>query len=1069
MTSSTRRAFLVRRLLLAAFLILLVTLAKAGGPKFIVGTSFFTPGTPGQPVIWANGAIRYYTDQGDLSPILDGADADAFVADAFARWSSPPSVALVAIHGGQLAEDVSGANVIRNPDRSITMPADIQPSATSKPVSVVYDYDGTVTDALLGTGAGDPDQCFSNAVFGGPDAFAATGNFAHALIVLNGNCIQQTSDLLESKYRLMRVLGTVLGLDWSQLNLNVITGVPRHPTADDQAGFPLMHAMDPPSCVPITLCYPDPANLKMDDRAAISRLYPVTAANLAQFPGKQPLAANTARVFGKVTFTDSSGNPTEGMQAVNVVARWIDPSSGQPSGQYAASSVSGFLFRGNSGNTISGYADPTGQAYDQFGSTDSTLEGFFDLGALELPSGATSGQYQISVEPIDPLWSIALGPYQPNQVTPSGSFTPAVVNVTLGTSVEQDAGMVGSAEARENDPGNLGWGSPLPAPTAGRWCGALSAYGDTDYFWMNAQANRTMAVEVTALDETEQPTAQKLRPMIGMWALGDPQGTAPAALSFSPFNTSQPGMTRLSVQVLSPGPLRIGVADLRGDGRPDFTYVGHVLYGDSATPTRLSVQGGTPLAIQGIGFKAGMTVSVGNTGTPVLAVYPNQILATAPSFTDGVQSITVTDPTGGAYSSLINVLTFGAAATDSMLISQSNPAIPVGGVTPSPIRVTVNASDGVTPVDGATVQWSVNNNATLSLCRASTCTELTDESGHAETRVTLGASGATTVTAQLAPAAYPNIQVQTTLSSTTAAKSISLMPTKIWGTHAMSLNVPLTARVLTSVGTPVGGQTLNFTITAGTGTLSPPTVTTGNDGYGYSTLQVPSLSGEVGAVVCAATGGIPCPSLNVFQVSSTALHLQPVSGAQQAVTVGQSFTTLRIRVFDSSSPPNPVFGVPVAFTTTLMLPLGGPGTGGPGSEPIGHNPQRVIVGSLRTVVTSDVDGYAAIIPSNGGGVQALDVDVSVDPGNGAALQFALQTLPAVTRASDASATPKPTDPVDWFLNSLLLASPDLPAADAPNQPDTGTGSHEGKHPFTLGAGSDQHGNYFRDGPSAREP
>jgi hypothetical protein len=87
--------------------------------------------------------------------------------------------------------------VIRNPDRSITMPADIQPSATSTPIGVVYDYDGTVTDALLGAGAGSHDQCFTNAAFGGPDAFAPTGNFAHALIVLNGNCILQTSDLLD--------------------------------------------------------------------------------------------------------------------------------------------------------------------------------------------------------------------------------------------------------------------------------------------------------------------------------------------------------------------------------------------------------------------------------------------------------------------------------------------------------------------------------------------------------------------------------------------------------------------------------------------------------------------------------------------------------------------------------------------------------------------------------------------------------------------------------------------------------------------------------------------------------
>lgn len=567
---------LLRRIAVALMLVLVVTFAKAGGPKYIVGTSFFTSGTPGQPVTWANGTVTYYTDQGNLSPLLDGPDADSFVADAFTRWSAPPSVGLIAIHGGQLAEDVSGQNVIRNPDNTITMPADIQPSATNKPVGVVYDYDGTVTDALLGTGAGDSDQCFTNAVFGGVDAFSVTGNFTHALIVLNGNCIQKSSDLLESKYRLMRVLGSVLGLDWSQLNLNVITGVPTHPTGDDQAGFPLMHAIDPPQCVPITLCYPDPADLKMDDRAAISRLYPVTAANATQFPGKVPLAGNTARIYGTVSFTDTSRNPTQGMQAVNVVARWINPSTGQPSGQYAASSISGFLFTGNSGSAITGYDNPAGQAYSQFGSTDPTVEGFFDLGGLELPSGAPA-QYQLSVEAIDPLWSQTLGPYQPNQVTPSGSFAPVLVSAALGTNVKQDAPMLGSAQPMQNDDGNLGWNLPLPAPATGRWCGDLSAFGDVDYFWMNAQPNRTMTVDITATDETGQPSEEKARPMIGMWSMSDPEGSSPEAVSLLPFSAGI-STTRLNVQVLTSGPLRIGIADLRGDGRPDFTYLGRVLY-----------------------------------------------------------------------------------------------------------------------------------------------------------------------------------------------------------------------------------------------------------------------------------------------------------------------------------------------------------------------------------------------------------------------------------------------------------------------------------------------------------
>jgi hypothetical protein len=143
-----RRAFFPVAML--ALLAVFFPFAQAGGPKYIAGVSYFNSGLTGTPLTWSQGAITYYTDQGDLSPILLGPAADAFVASALSQWTSVPIVSVVATHGGQLAENVSGSNVYVNPDGTITMPADIEPSATGTPVGVVYDEDGTVTDALLG-------------------------------------------------------------------------------------------------------------------------------------------------------------------------------------------------------------------------------------------------------------------------------------------------------------------------------------------------------------------------------------------------------------------------------------------------------------------------------------------------------------------------------------------------------------------------------------------------------------------------------------------------------------------------------------------------------------------------------------------------------------------------------------------------------------------------------------------------------------------------------------------------------------------------------------------------------
>src|ERR1700704_5182469 len=44
--------------------------ARAGGPRYIAGISYFNQGTVGTPLTW--GTVSYYTDQGSLSPTVSG-------------------------------------------------------------------------------------------------------------------------------------------------------------------------------------------------------------------------------------------------------------------------------------------------------------------------------------------------------------------------------------------------------------------------------------------------------------------------------------------------------------------------------------------------------------------------------------------------------------------------------------------------------------------------------------------------------------------------------------------------------------------------------------------------------------------------------------------------------------------------------------------------------------------------------------------------------------------------------------------------------------------------------------
>jgi len=689
------RSFLLRLASAVAIVLFFAMLSRAGGPEYVAGSSYFNSGTMGQPITWSQGQVNYYTDQGDLSPILPNVSANAFVANAFAQWTSVSAAALTATNGGQLAEDVNGSNIAINSSGTVTAPADITPTAIQTPVGIVYDYDGSVTDALLGADAGDPSQCFWNAVYGGVDNFGAGANFLHALVVINGQCALQSSQLTDVEYRLVRVLGNVIGLGWSQMNLNVITGNPR-PTPDDYAGFPVMHFMDPVTCVPITVCYANPYQLASDDAAALSRLYPGPA-------------AATARIYGSVYFVDRLGKIAQPMQGVNVVARWIDPSTNLPSDEYGASSVSGFFFTGNAGNPITGLSDPLGNLYNEFGSSDQTLEGFFDLGGLPIPNGASTAQYQLSVEALDPLWSAGVCPYDPSQVAPSGAFQPIVVTVGAGGQIEQEILLAGSAQPVPPWAATETWSAPAQVLPSGDWVGSLSGYGDVAYFLITAQANRTLSVAVTALDETSDPSESKAEPVVGIWTLGDPQGTAPPALTPAPFNSETFGMSRLDAQVLNSNSFIIGISDLRGDGRPDYHYHAHVLYGDSASPPRVSVNGGA-ITLQGTGFAPGLAVTLGSINMPLLSTNGSQMLVAAPAQSDGPQTIAINDPVSGASSIMTNVLTFGASFTDQIVLLQgANPPTPVGTQATNPVIVRVLASDGVTPVDGATVGWTTTN------------------------------------------------------------------------------------------------------------------------------------------------------------------------------------------------------------------------------------------------------------------------------------------------------------------------------------------------------------------------
>ena len=149
-------------------------------------------------------------------------------------------------------------------------------------------------------------------------------------------------------------------------------------------------------------------------------MYPITAGNLALFPGKVLTAAHTVSIDGTISFRTGTG-----MQGVNVVARPLD-ASGNPLKAYTVTGVSGAYFGGKHGNAVDGEADANGVPFSQWGSTNSALQGYFDLHYLPLPPGITAATWQITFESVNQLFILqnTVGPYIDGSPLPSGTLAP---------------------------------------------------------------------------------------------------------------------------------------------------------------------------------------------------------------------------------------------------------------------------------------------------------------------------------------------------------------------------------------------------------------------------------------------------------------------------------------------------------------------------------------------------------------------------------------------------------------------------------------------------------------------
>ncbi|MGB6742579.1 MAG: IPT/TIG domain-containing protein [Terracidiphilus sp.] len=950
-------------------LALVSTAAQAGGPKYVAGASFFNPAVMGQPVHWSGGQLNYYVDQGPLNSGISNQQATAMVDAAAALWSAVPTAGVTLVDKGQLNEDVNGSNVEVNALSQFAAPADVTPAATNYPLAVIYDADGSVINAIYGADASAPESCQFNGVFVWMDNIQPNATVAHAVILLNGLCATNTNLVEMMTFELERAFGRILGLDFSQVNPGALTnGEP-----GGTEGWPIMQPISGVCGPSGGICIANPDILHYDDIAALNRIYPITAANLASFPGKQITAANTVSIQGTVSFRTGYG-----MQGVNVVARPLD-ANGNPLYQYTVSFVSGGYFSGNHGNPVTGWDDANGNPLAMWGSDDPALQGSFDLSGIPLPPGVATAAYQVTFESIDPLYIFAesVGPYAAGQVAPSGTLNAInLPGLSAGSAQTLNVTVSDSASGGYQDAIGVE-AEPRPLPATGLWCGRLSQVGQTDWFTFPIRGNRQFTIVTQAIDETGAASNAKALPSIGIWDAFDAAGSA--AVAYAPgLNGLAAGETWLQVSSAGADIVRVGIADLRGDGRPDYAYNGWVLYADTVEPVRLPAAGG-PIVIHGMGFRLADTVLVGGHPALVTSIAPTEITAVAPpavSGETGSVDVEVDDePIFYASAVIPGGISYDAGAGDALtLIAAPSGTIPIG--VPTPFTVAALGPD-LTPAGGVTVTYTVTSGPAALGCGQQVCTVTAAGDGRATMNVTATGSALSIVTASLTNGSI--LQAQFTggtppvLAAITPQLSLAAGATFTWTVQALAL----------ANGAPASGQSVQWQSAAGI-TAPSSAVLTNASGIATQTLTVgPLAEGQQASINACINGTSQCVTFTALGARPEYAVLEPVSGTTQSLAASGTPSQITLRLLDMDS--NPMAGGTVSLYQALYA-------WSPPCAPHTVCTQGPLLGAESSASTSAVDGTVTFTPASMPGVATNLIGIAAS-GNTSTLSIAIEQHP----------------------------------------------------------------------------
>lgn len=469
------------------------------------------------------------------------------------------------------------------------------------------------------------------------------------------------------------------------------------------------------------------------------------------------------------------------------------------------------------------------------------------------------------------------------------------------------------------------------------------------------------------------------------------------------LKTDATGTVATMVTPLVSGTISLGATSAAGVVTASFRAAAETMSLVSAPAGVVTVgaQAGTMFAVKvvggdGVSPVVGEAVVLTAMGGGVRYAACGGATCTVATNAQGVASSAVMATAGGAVvmsaaATSGSVTAAFKAGTETMqTVSAPTGTVTVGTASATSFAVRVLAADGVTPVAGEAVQFTVTGQAMLGGCGAAGCTMATDATGTATVTVTPMAAGAVTVVASstagtaratVTGATLPDL-LQVVQAPTGPAYAGEMM------TQAFAVRL-----LLADARTPVAGQTVTFSVSAGAavmGVCGAPSCTVVTDATGMATTTVTATAAGALVLSAQAAGGTGAlaqeAGVTVLARQRSVAAVQPT--VYLAEGVAASWTT-QVALSDNAAA---TAGVPVMWTGSTGMQFGAASSMTQGNV---------------AAVTVQVAGLGAGVQVQGSACAWSTVCGTVTAVGVSAAEWQVQVVSGAGQQAAAGATPQP--------------------------------------------------------------